>query len=90
MFVTLLYYTQVLLEMKTNALFVGQSASNVTDENKAATTIQAGFKGYKVRKDNKKPNAETNSEDGSPTKGGDKDSVTDEIVKNDPWTFQLL
>ena len=68
--------------MKTNWFFVEQTPSNVTDENKAATTIQAGFKGYKVRKEHKKQKSETNSEEGSPAKGVDKDSVADEIVKN--------
>ena len=75
-------YTQVLIEMKTNALFIGQTASNVTDEHKAATTIQAGFKGYKVRKEYKKQKSESNSEEGSPKKDN-KDRVIDEIVKND-------
>ena len=55
-------------------------AQTNNDEHKAATRIQAGFKGYKVRKDNKKSKSETNSEEGSPKKATDKD-IADEIVK---------
>lgn len=68
----------------------GTDPKNPQDVDKAATTIQAGFKGYKVRKDCKKQKSKdssSNSPDGSPKKaaegeGGAKEAE-EEIVNKD-------
>ncbi|CAG2107561.1 unnamed protein product [Medioppia subpectinata] len=66
-----------------------EEGNNETDEHKAATTIQAGFKGYKVRKEIKKQGSgDKDSAEGSPEKkAADEQTVADEIADidlNDP------